>query len=197
MLAEWSAECGADDPVLVVPWSAPEAGMEWVDLRENPDALDLIPEADAHPAMLEALRVLNGARSPVFTAKCDVWTMDEDDLDAVRAGLLLEEDVAAAGIASYIDLLWRDRAVFLSRHQMEGMMHRLERVAAPLPHSLAALECVLRPAVLDLGGAVREGFAVTLYVKGCGVDTAEAEERWSRALRDVCAQLRRTDAFSV
>ena len=80
MLAEWGAECGADDPVLVVPWTA-EAGMgEFVDLRENPYDLDHIPEAEQHPALMQALRALNAARSPVFTAKCDAWTMDGEEI---------------------------------------------------------------------------------------------------------------------
>ena len=38
MLAEWSVECSADDPVLVVPWSDPSdktGTRRFVDLREN------------------------------------------------------------------------------------------------------------------------------------------------------------------
>ena len=190
MLSEWSAECGTDDPVLEVPWSSNDGSLHWIDLRDNADALDLVSEADEYPALLASLRALNGTRSPVFTAKCDGWVMDADELEAMRLDLLLDDEVAGAGFTSYIDLVWRDRAVFTSRHRVEGMLYRLDRVAGDLPYSLAKLECVLRPAVVELDGAVAEGFAVTLYVKAVGVDEAEADERWDTALRAVTALLR-------
>lgn len=196
MLMEWSSACGADDPVLVVPWSSPDGSLRWVDLRSDPDALDEIAEADAHPPLLAALRSLNGARSPVFTAKCDVWAMEEEELAAVRDDLLLEPEVAGEGMACYVDLLWRDRGVFASRHRTEQVLYRLDRLARDLPHSLAKIEAVLRPAVVDLG-AVVEGFAVTLYVKGVGVDTQEAEERWAMALGDTVALFRTRELLGV
>ena len=190
MLSEWTAECAADDPVLVVPWSSPGGALHWVDLRDNPDALDSIPEADEHPALLATLRALNGTRSPVFTAKCDAWMMDREELDSLRGDLMLDPEVARAGFVSYIDLLWKERAVFTSRHRMEGMLYRIDRMAVDLPHSLAKLECVLRPALTDLDGAVAEGFAVTMYVKATGVDETEASERWDAALRDASTLMR-------
>ena len=194
MLSEWSAECGADDPVLVVPWSSPDGGLHWVDLRDNPDALDTVAEADEYPALLASLRALNGTRSPVFTAKCDAWPMDAEELEALRADLMLDREVARAGFVSYIDLLWRDRATFISRPRMEGVLYRIDRMAADLPpHALAKLECVLRPAVADLDGTVAEGFAVTVYIKAAGVDETEAAERWDAALRDVSTLLRSRD----
>ncbi len=190
MMSEWNAACGADDPVVVVPWSDPEGSARWIDLRRDPDALDEIPEADDHPALLAALRALNGTRSPVFTAKCDAWTMDALELAATRDELLLDADVAGSGFASYIDILWRDRTLFLSRHRMAGLLDRADRLAAELPYSLARLEWTLRPAVTDLEDAVAEGFAVTLYVKAVGVDSDEAALRWDEALRGVTTLLR-------
>ena len=191
MLSEWTAECGVDDPVLVVPWSSSDGRLHWVDLRDNDDdALDSIAEADEYPALLASLRALNGARSPVYTAKCDAWPMDADELEAARLDLLMDEEVAGAGFTSYIDLLWRERAVFTSRPRMEGMLYRLDRLAVDLPHAMAKLECVVRPAVVELDGAVAEGFAITAYVKALGVDDAEAVERWDGALRAVTVLLR-------
>ena len=190
MMSEWNAACGADDPVLVVPWSDPNMGARWVDLRRDPDALDEIAEADEHPALLAALRSMNGTRSPVFTAKCDAWTMDSVELAGTRDELLLDAEVAASGFSSYIDLLWRDRAAFTSRHRMAGLLDRAERFASELPYALAKLEWTLRPAVVDLEGAVAEGFAVTLYVKAVGVDATEAALRWDEALRAATRLLR-------
>jgi hypothetical protein len=190
VLAEWNAACGPDDPVLVVPWSSPDGALHWVDLRDDPDALDNVTEADEYPALLAALRTMNGNRSPVFTAKCDVWTMDAEEVESARYELMLDEDVAVAGIACYIDVLWRERSIFTSRYRMEQMLYRIDRLAADLPHSLALLECTLRPAVADLDSSVAEGFAVTLYVKAVGVDGTEAQERWDAALRAVALLFR-------
>lgn len=196
MLMEWTTECGPEDPVLVVPWSSADGSLRWVDLRSDPDALDEITEADGHPPLLAALRSLNSARSPVFTAKCDVWLMNADEVAAVRDDLLLEADVATEGVACYIDLLWRDRGVFASRHRTEQVLYRLDRLVGELSHSLAKVEAVLRPSVVDLGSVV-EGFALTLYVKGVGVDAAEANERWAAALRDTVAIFRARELLTV
>ena len=190
MLTEWNAACGADDPVLVVPWASPDGALHWVDLRDNPDELDAISEADEYPALLAALRTMNASRSPVLTAKCDVWAMDADELEASRYDLMLDEEVATAGLACYIDALWRERAVFTSRHRMEQMLYRMDRLATELPFSMATLECTLRPAVAELDGSVAEGFAVTLYIKAVGVDELEAQERWDSALRAVALLFR-------
>jgi hypothetical protein len=194
MLATWSAECGADDPVLVVPWSDTSSqhdpgGLHFVDLRENPYDLDQIAEAEAHPALMQALRALNATRSPLFTAKCDAWPMDAAELATQQLELDLSPAEAPAGFMSYIDLVWRDRPLFVSFHQQEQRLHRLSRLLDPLDHPYAAAEAVLRPALVDLTGP-QEGFAVTLYVKALGTDAPHAYEHWTQALEAVVTVLR-------
>ncbi|QNI37470.1 hypothetical protein [Edaphobacter albus] len=190
MLSEWSAECGHDDPVLVVPWSDPEnPGRRFIDLRENPYDLDWLEEAAEHPPLLHVLRALNAPRSPVYTAKCDVWQMNDSEVDLLRVELdLIPEDVSN-GLVSYIDLIWRERSIFASLHQHEQLMDRIVRLAAPLEHSYAALECILRPAMVDFSGP-QEGFAVSLYIKAVGHSLEAAKEHWAAALTDVSALLR-------
>lgn len=200
MLAEWSVECQAEDPVLIVPWSsldsnniqdaAPE--LRFVDLRANPYDLDHIPEAEQHPALLHALRALNAARSPVFTAKCDVWPMDPDEIETVRLNLDLSAEEALHGYASYIDLLWTDRSIFTSFHRTEQLLHRLTRHAQPLDLPWAMLDCVVRPAIVDLTGP-QEGFAISLYVKAVGSDEPSAYTSWEQALAAVTSLLRAKD----
>lgn len=190
MVSEWSIECGADDPVLVVPWSDPaDPTRHFIDLRENPDDLDWLEEVAQHPPLLHALRALNASRSPVFTAKCDVWPMTSDEIESLRFELDLIPEDAPSGIASYIDLIWRERSVFVSFHQHEQLLHRITRLAAPLDLPYAALECTLRPALVDLTGP-QEGFAISLYLKALGHDEAAAEEHWAAALAEVSALLR-------
>ncbi len=193
MLSEWSVECSADDPVLVVPWSDPSnPDRHFIDLRENPYDLDHLPEVEQHPPLMHALRALNAARSPVFTAKCDAWPLDRDQLENLQLNLdVLAEDVPA-GFASYIDILWRERSLFASFHQQEQLLHRLTRRAGPLDHPYAMLDCVLRPALVDLTGP-QEGFALSLYIKALGHDAISAEESWAAALEAIVGILRGKD----
>jgi hypothetical protein len=195
MLSEWSVECSADDPVLVVPWSDPadpSGNRRFIDLRENPYDLDHLPEAEHYPPLMHALRALNATRSPVFTAKCDAWPLEGEELDALRLNLDVLVDDTAAGFGSYIDILWRERSLFTSFHQQEQLLHRLTRRAATLDHSAAMLDCVLRPALIDLTGP-QEGFAVSLYIKALGHDRQSAEENWASALEAIVGVLRGKD----
>ncbi len=197
MLSEWSVECSADDPVLVVPWSDPsDPTRHFIDLREDPYELDHLTEAEQHPPLMHALRALNAPRSPVFTAKCDAWPLDEDELENLQVDLDAMPEDTTAGFGSYIDILWRERSLFVSFHQQEQMLHRLTRRAAPLDHPNAMLDCILRPALVDLTGP-QEGFALSLYVKALGHDPESAEENWAAALEAVVAILRGKDFASA
>ena len=193
MLAEWSAECAEDDPVLVVPWESPDdPALHFVDLRENPYDLDHIPEAEQHPALLQALRALNATRSPVFTAKCDAWPMPADELETVRYELGLADAGSSAGFTSYLDCIFRERPLFVSAAQQQQRLQRLTRLLTPLDHPDALVECVLRPALIDLTSP-QEGFAFTLYVKAMGTDAPHAYEHWTKALAAVVTLLRSKD----
>ena len=195
MLSEWSAECSHEDPVLVVPWSDPsDPTNHFIDLRDNPYDLDHLPEAEHFPAIMHALRALNAPRSPVFTAKCDAWPLSPEDLDTLRLNLdpTLGPELAAAGFGSYIDLLLRERSHFVSFHQNEQFLHRLIRRAESLDHPDAVLDCIIRPAFLDIT-TPQEGFSISLYIKAIGPDPATASTHWSNALEDVVALLRGKD----
>jgi hypothetical protein len=190
MLSEWSAECSADDPVLVVPWWDPsDPSRRFIDLRENPYDLDHLPEAEHYPALMHALRALNAPRSPVFTAKSDAWLMDGDELDALRINLSIEAEEAPVGFGSYIDLLCRERSLFASFHLQEQLLRRLTRHAESLHHPFAMLDCIIRPAMIDLTGP-QEGFAVSLYVKALGHNSVNAEQNWASALDSIVVLIR-------
>ncbi len=196
MLAEWSAECTAEDPVLVVPWTDPNSGAAFVDLRASPRDFDAVPEAEQHPPLMQALRALNASHSPVFTAKCDAWPLDREETEQLMVDLRTRpadpSAAAPAGFASYIDLVWREPSLFASFHRQEQMLRRLTRLAAPVQRPAAMLDCVLRPALLDLDGP-REGFATSLYIKALGLSPQTAWKEWAAALAEVVALLRGTD----
>ncbi len=196
MLSDWTAECSADAPTLIVPWSDTATGLHFVDLRAEPYDIAEIAEAERHPALGRALRSLNATRSPFLTAKCDAWALatstHADDLEALRLELLLDPNDVRFGFASYIDLLWRERTVFASAHHQQDRLDRIIRRAQRLPHEEAALECVLRPAMLDLNTPL-EGFCFTLYVTAVGPEPEIAHRRWELALDDIVALLRSKD----
>jgi hypothetical protein len=194
MLADWSVECSSEDPVLVVPWKDPNGSAEFIDLRAHPYDLHHIPEAEQHQPLMQALRALNATRSPVFTAKCDTWTLTSAELEDLRLNLDLEPADVSAGFASYIDLIWRERALFTSFPQQEQVLRRLTRHATALDHPSATLECVLRPALVDLD-TPQEGYALSLYVKALGSDPQSAWQHWAEALPAVVALLRGKDLF--
>jgi hypothetical protein len=189
MLAEWSVECSAEDPILVVPWSDPDGTSAFVDLRANPYDFDAVAEAEQYPALMQALRALNAARSPVFTAKCDAWTLHEDELSHLQMNLDVLPVEGAVGFASYIDLVWSERSLFASLPQHEQVLRRLTRLAAPLDRPTAALDCIVRPAFLDIESP-QQGYAVSLYVKSLGHDPASALKEWGDALDAVVALIR-------
>jgi hypothetical protein len=190
MRVDWSIECGADDPVLVVPWEDPDnPSSHFVDLRENPYDLDQIAEAEHYPPIMQALRALNATRSPVLTAKCDAWPMASDEVEHTQLNLDILPADAPHGFTSYIDLVWRDRPVFLSIHHQEQRIQRLARLLDPIDAPYAAVDCILRPAFVDIAGP-QEGFAVSLYLKALGYDAPQAYEHWSRALESVVTVIR-------
>ncbi len=136
MHAEWSAECSSEAAVLVVPWSDADAGAHFVNLRTEPYSIAEIPEAERFPDLARALRALNANRSPFLTAKCDAWPLSvrdsAEDLELMRKELMLEADEATYAFTSYIDLLWRERAIFASAHQQQDRLDRLARRATKL-----------------------------------------------------------------
>jgi hypothetical protein len=141
---------------------------------------------------MQALRALNATRSPFFTAKCDAWPLEADELEQLQLNFDAEAAEAPAGFASYVDLVARERSLFTSFHRHEQILRRLTRLAAPLDHPAAALDCVLRPALLDLDGP-QQGYAFSLYVKVLGVDTQAALTEWAAALDAVVALVRSKD----
>jgi hypothetical protein len=193
MLSEWNAECSNDAPTLIVPWSDAATGSHFIDLRAEPYDIAEISEAELQPSLGRALRSLNATRSPFLTAKCDAWTLtianDADTIESLRLELMLSDEDEHFGFGSYIDLLWRERSVFASAHQQQDRLDRIIRRAQKLNHPEAALECVLRPAFIDLNAPL-EGFATTLYITALGPEPAIAHRRWELALEDVVALLR-------
>lgn len=171
MEADWAAEVGADLPVIDADW------MGLVDLRSDPAQVAGIEEAARYPALRDALLTLNAAESPVRSTKCDVWTLDAGEIDPLEFGCGLNAELV--GVASYIDLVACDAAVFASFEQHEAWAVAAVQGMRQAQIGPGRLDLVIRAAHVRCG----EGFGITLYVAGCGADAEGAQVAWGKAVR--------------
>ncbi|HTW47521.1 MAG TPA: hypothetical protein VMD92_06215 [Acidobacteriaceae bacterium] len=171
MEADWSVEVGPQLDEIDADWP----GL--VDLRATPGAVEGIAEAARYQPLRDALVALNAAESPLHTAKCDVWGLAENEIDAGEFNAAA--GAAQAGMACYIDVLAREPGLYASfaRHEAwaRAVVVRLREYAIPQ----GRVDLVVRGA--RSGGAA--GFGITLYAAGCGRDSAAAHEAWEAVLR--------------
>jgi hypothetical protein len=180
MEADWSVALAAVDPVIIVPWAASAEDVhqcKFIDLRRDPGLVDQIAETRAKPALRAALLLLNGAASPLWTAKCDAWASSAGDgcYDPYEMNAEPEETLFGAG--SYVDLLPRDSTLLLSFERQERWIRVMTETLRVIPRRAARVEFVLRRAEVDSG----PGFAVTWFVEGCGATAQRAEQAWGEA----------------
>ncbi len=183
MEADWQVALAADDPVIVVPWSATaeDASLcRFVDLRQGSDRIDEIDEARRTPALRSALIALNGSGSQWWTAKCDTWNSSIEEGDEASDPYEMDADPGetAFGAGSYIDLLPRERVLLASFESCECWMRSLVAKLSSIPVRAARIDLVLRRASVD--GV--SGFGVTWFVAACGPTAERAEQSWCEAL---------------
>ncbi|MBT9331570.1 hypothetical protein [Paracidobacterium acidisoli] len=179
MEADWSAEIGADLPVIVVPWE------HFIDLRLHPEAAATLQEIAQHPALALALQRLNAPGSPLLTAKCDVWTLTTDEIDPMEFDAATED--AQAGLSSYIDLIACDPSLFDSFELHREWATALAHILRNAPQPCGLVDAVIRPAHAAIGSLHGEGFGITLYCAGCGADAASATDAWQSVLETAVA----------
>jgi hypothetical protein len=180
MEADWEAQVGPELPVIQPSWEG------FVDLRRDPVAIRDIPDAARYPAMARALTILNGDESSFFTAKSDVWSVPEVDIDPYE--FAADRGDTRAGIASYIDVVEFEAANFASYSWHE---HRARNLIADLrdtPVRNGRVDVVIRAAL----AGEREGYGFTLYTAGCGDDEAAAIAHWESVLNAAVAATMRT-----
>ena len=158
MEADWEFEIGHDAPVIDAHWAG------FVDLSAYPECADNLPEAAHLLTLADTLVRLNSQSSPVWTSKCDFWSvnpkeyrLDADELDATP-GML------AVACACYIDLLVRQTEQWKNpdrtAHDCETLCARLRSVQL----RCCRADFVIRKAVL----AEEETFGITAYFTACG-----------------------------
>ena len=191
MDADFSIELGREDPALDFPWTDPAGKFAYVDLKQRPELMARIEEAEKFPELGEFLRAMNSARSMVETAKCDAW--------ATRK-LSAEEEIydATHKFSSYVDVVFSriDERLSLSRLSSsrqslsrqslsahEQFARNLVELLRRAPQAVSAAEVCVRRCYFGDEGGVREGFYCTLYVSGYGNDGARARQNWGAGLK--------------
>lgn len=160
---------GAGAPVLDACWP------DFIDLRVNPDAVDVLPEVQEFRDLGRALIRLNAAPSPVWTAKCDVWELtayDPDELDALH-------NQADRALGCYIDLFACNVRDWLAPDQTIAWCKSLCALLGRIPLRSCRVDLVVRSAILP---DERTGCGVTAYLAAAGSDVAQASLKLNEAL---------------
>jgi hypothetical protein len=187
--ADFSVEMGPGDPVLEVPWAAPDGSLRYYNLRERPELIAEVEEARRFPEVAEFLRHVNAAGRAFETVKCDAWASTEIEAAEEIFG-------ASHKFGSYCDMILRDAAARLSFPLHENLARKLVELLRKAPEIPAAIEFVVRRCVFTEEAS--EGCAVTCFITGYGDDEAQARRQWGIGLKlveNALAQVSRTPAL--
>ena len=143
----------------------------FVDLRRQPERIKDIHETTDFQPLAALLVVLNGASSPLWTAKCDLWEPEVKELGGPEAGM-------HSARACYVDLLPVAGAVFAHRKQAEAFCRELAARLDTVPLPECRVDLVVRQAI----AGEAEGFGVTAYLSATGRDRSRAAEALAAAL---------------
>jgi hypothetical protein len=187
MQVDYAVELGGDDATLEIPWTDPGGGLRYYNLKTDPNALDLIPEAAHSTELRDFLRSVNSPACVVESVKCDLWTSDEIHPEEQIFGLPWK-------FGSYVDLVFSAPD---SRFDFAGHEEFLKELTALLnkaPEIAASAEFLLRRCYYRADHDAREGFYVTAYVFGYGENEVKARVQWSIALKLVSDAIKQLSA---
>lgn len=171
MEADWEVEIGGDAPMIDAAWPGR------IDLQRFPNRIAEIAEIRQIPALGEVLLRLNHPHaSPVWTSKCDVWSVDVFDPDELDAPRELEQKA----VACYIDLLPRSDQQWTFHAKAVADSKALCYRMHPVPLRSCRVDLIIRRAIIatelnDLG--------ITAYVTACGPTFEDANGKLASALR--------------
>jgi hypothetical protein len=169
-----SQEIESGDDMLEIPWSdANNPARKYLDLKAQPELIELVEECREQPALASILRTVNSSSSSFRTAKCDVWATTELSEDE-RLDFGLPQKVGG-----YIDLLFECPEFNARLESQLELGRKLERLLASL-RAQAQLEIFVRRCLFH--PEERWGYYLSLFLHGYGASHEEAESEWSRAL---------------
>lgn len=175
MDADYSVELGADDDALEFPWMSEDGALRYYDIKNQPDLLLYVAEANHYQELGEFLASVNSGASQFLTAKCDVW-FDEELQEAEQIyGARLK-------LASYVDILFADASESGPRFDFEAHERAADRLVQLLgraPQISVGVELIIRRCYYHLAEEpVRPGYYLTFYCFGYGDEKDDARKRW-------------------
>lgn len=176
MQVDFAVELGPDDETLELPWGAPDHGPRYRDLKRQPEGFTQIEEGTRFPELVELLATINSPRSPLETAKCDVWATTE---------INPEEEIFGASwkFGSYVDFVFTDLSARFAFADHEELLKKLTALLLRVPEIPASAEFLLRRCFYHDSESMHEGFYVTFYLFGYGSDEPKARQQWGIALK--------------
>lgn len=163
-----------EEKVLGIPYFKHDAGSHsYVNLREEPQRIDEIPELKECPTFRDFVAALNSSQSPFQTFGCDKgkhdWSHAQYSGCTVRYGSYLDVafvDREISHVDSYRDLIRRFR------------QHASENHASGF-HSMMHVYCAVRPTVSPNGN----WWTLSLHNFGVGRADDEAHHWWEHCIR--------------
>ena len=182
MDVDFSVELGTDDPILTVPWSAPECGLHYVDLKLHPELLVEVEEVRSNAEFGEFLVSINHPDSNLESAKCDAWYEAELGRHEQIEAQIYE---ATEKCGSYVDIFFSRRNARSSFEQHEDFARQTKLLLEAESELAARVELNLRRAYFESepDAELEEGFYFTCYVFGYGRNEDEARSNWASGLR--------------
>ncbi len=172
---------------MEIPWRSQDGFLRYQDLKRNPELVRELAEARESPELREFLLALNSPGSPFETAKCDLWSSNE---------LNVEEEIfrASCKFGSYIDILFTDPILWKSFTHNENFVRQITSMLRASTLDPAAAEFIIRAGVRPAnpesesekcrsGFLMEEGYYATFYLYGYGTDESAARNQWAIALK--------------
>jgi hypothetical protein len=175
MRVEVAFEAEEQTDLLQIPWEAAEADNRYIDLRENPDAVDRLEPARQHPPLRGFLAALNSADSFFATAR----SKTEHRQERPRASAEAARD--SSEFVSRVDLIFAAESFNFERARYEELARRLQEL---LTRDTApdALRAELRVRPCRFGAHSRTGFCLEILLYARGSTPEQAELRWGLGL---------------
>lgn len=169
MRVEVAFELGDGDARLEVPWEKADGSARYLDLRDDPKAIQQIEPARRHRPLHSFLTTVNSPDSVFSTVCCRVW--------------LEPETGETSEFASEIDLFFELEELNTERSHYEGLCQRLlELLAQESGETVRAELRVRRCRFSQTGG---NGFGLALFLRAHGETAGQAEIRWGLGLAHV------------
>lgn len=158
-----------DSVTTVLYWTDGDPSGCFVDLRANPDQIDLIDELDGRPALREQIMLLNGTSSPFMTIGCRCET----------TRLFQQGGPSAWRTSSRVQFAFVDpeRRDIMSYAPLACALHHALGSSPGTTRWTRVVELQPDPVVFHPDG--RPTWSLTIRTHGYGLDSGTAVHEWS------------------